>query len=71
MLYKIRCNSTHPLYGALPMPYVPVRVTGGALVAYLYTYEPPRYRTSQYRLTFISLSVSQWNYLADPVLDGV
>ena len=26
MLYKIRYNSMHPLYGALPEPYVPVRV---------------------------------------------
>ena len=30
MLYKIRCNPLHPLYGALPVPYVPVRVTRGA-----------------------------------------
>ena len=27
MLYKIRRNPMHPLYGALPVPYVPVRVT--------------------------------------------
>ena len=26
MLHKIRCNSMHPLYGALPVPYVPVRL---------------------------------------------
>ena len=26
ILYKIRCNPTHPLYGALPVPYVPVRL---------------------------------------------
>ena len=32
MLYKIRCNPNHPLNGALPGPYVPVRVTRGALV---------------------------------------
>ena len=31
MLYKIRCNPLHPLYGALPVPYVPVRVTHAAL----------------------------------------
>ena len=30
MLYKIRCNPVHPLNGALPGPYVPVRVTRGA-----------------------------------------
>ena len=33
MLYKIRCNPMHPLNGALPGPYVPMRVTRGALVA--------------------------------------
>ena len=26
MLYKIRCHPLHPLYGTLPVPYVPVRV---------------------------------------------
>ena len=30
MLYKIRCNPVHPLNGALPGPYVPVRVSRGA-----------------------------------------
>ena len=53
MLYKIRCNSMHPLCGALPMPYVPVRVERGAVIAHRYTYAPPRCRTSQYRRTFI------------------
>ena len=67
MLYKIGCNPVHPLNGALPGPYVPVRVTRGALVAHRYTYPPPRCRTSQYRRTFISLSVSLWNDLANPV----
>ena len=71
MLYKIRCNSMHPLNDALPGPYVPVRVTRGALVAHRYTYAPPRCRTSQYRWIFALLSVSLWNDLADPVFDGV
>ena len=31
VLYKSRCNQMHPLYGALPVLYVPVRVTGGAM----------------------------------------
>ena len=35
MLYKIRCKPKHPLWGALPVPYVPVRVTHGALIAHL------------------------------------
>ena len=48
-----------------------VRVTRGALIAYRYTYAPPRCRTSQYCRTFIPLSVSLWNDLVDPVFDGV
>ena len=71
MLYKIKCNPMHPLYGALPVPYVPVRVTRGAVIAHRYTYAPPRCRTSQYHSTFIPLSVSLWNDLSDPVFDGV
>ena len=45
MLEKIRCNPMHPLNGALPGPYVPVRVTRGALVAHRYTYAVPSCRT--------------------------
>ena len=71
MLYKIRCDPMHPLCGALPVPYVPVRVTRGAVIAHRFTYAPPRCRTSQYRRTFIPLSVSLWNDLSDPVFDGV
>ena len=61
----------HPLNGALPRPYVPVRVTRGALVSHRYTYAPPRCRTLQYSRTFIPFSVSLWNDLANPVFDGV
>ena len=71
MLYKIRCNPMHPLNGALPGPYVQVRVTRGSLVAHRYTYAPPRCRTLQYSRTFIPFSVSLWNDLANPVFDGV
>ena len=53
------------------MVSVPVRVTCGALVGHLYTYAPPRSRTLQYHRTFIILSVSLWNDLADPLFDGV
>ena len=60
-----------PLNGAQPGPYVPVRVTRGAVAAHRYTHAPPRCRTSQYSRTFISLSVSLWNDLANPVFDGV
>ena len=71
MLYKIGYNPMHPLNAALPSPFVPMRVTRGALVAYRYTYSPPRCRTSQFLLEFCSLSVSLWNDLADRVFDGV
>ena len=36
MLYKIMYNPIDPLNDALPGPYVPVRVTRGALVAHRY-----------------------------------
>ena len=71
MLYKIRCNPMHLLRGALPVPYVPVRVTRGAVIAHQFTYVPPLCRTSQYRRTFIRLPVSLWNDLSDPVFDAV
>ena len=71
MLYKIRCNPKHPLYGALPVPYVPVWVTCCAVITHRYTYVPPHCRTSQYRWTFIPLSVSLWNDLSDPMFDCV
>ena len=58
MLYKIRCNSMHPLYGALAVLCVSVQVTRSASIAHRYTYAPPRCRTSRYRRTFIPLSVS-------------
>ena len=59
------------LYGALPGSYMPVRVTRIALVAHRYTFSIHRCRTSQYWRTFIPLSVSLQNDLADPVFDGV
>ena len=66
MLYKFVCNWMQPLYGILPVPYMPVRVTRGAyLVAHRYTYAPPRCKISQSRLS-ISLE-----HLADSVFDGV
>ena len=41
MLYNIRYDPMHPLCGALPVPYVSVRVTRGALNAHRYTYAHP------------------------------
>ena len=67
MIFKIKSNPMHPLIGVLPLLYVPVRVTRGALVAHRHSFAPPRFRTSQYRRTFVSL----WNDLGDHVFDGV
>ena len=71
MIYKIRCNPVHPLNGDLPGPYVPARVTRGALAAHRYTYAQPRCRTLQNSRTFIPFSVTLWNDLASSVYDGV
>ena len=61
MMYKISCNTIHPLYGALPVLYVPVRVTRSAnLFA-----EGPR---SAAVLLFSCQYL--WIDLADTVLDG-
>ena len=62
MLYKISCNPVHPLNGALPGPYLPVRVTRSALVTHQYTYGPPRCRTSQYSRIFIPPTILQTPY---------
>ena len=70
-LFKIKSNIMYPLSGALPLSYVPARVNRGALVAHRHSFAPPRCRTSQYRRTFVSLSVYFWNDLSDPVFDGV
>ena len=71
MLFKIKSTPMHPFSGALPLPYVPARVTRGALVAHRHSFAPPRCWTSQYLRSFVSHSVSIWNDLSDPVFDGV
>ena len=71
MMYEIGCNLMHHLYGVLSVTYATVWVTRGALVVHRYTYAPLRCRTSRYRRTFIPVSVSLWNDLADPVIDYV
>ena len=66
MIFKIESNPRYPLSGVLPLPYVPARVTHGALVTHRHSFVP-----SQYRRTFVPLSVSLWNDLSDPVFHGV
>ena len=67
MLFKIKSSPIHPSSGALPLPYFPARVTRGALVPHMYSFVLPRYGTSQYRRTFVYLSVYLWNDLSNPV----
>ena len=71
MLFKIKSNPMHPLFGAMPLPYVPARVTRGALVTKRHSFAPPRCRTSHHHRTFVLLSLSLWNDFSDPVYDGM
>ena len=67
-------NSMQPLHGALPEQYVPVRVSSSALIGCLHIgilMSSSLQIQTVYIRTFISLSLSLWNYLADPVFDGV
>ena len=61
----------HPFSAALPLSNVQARVTRGALVAHRHSFAPPRCMTSQYRRSFVPLSVSLWDDISDPVFDGV
>ena len=65
VLYKTRCSTEH-LYGALPGPYVPVRLWPhiGTLMRRIAA--EPRSTTG---LLFLSFSL--WNDLANPIFDGV
>ena len=44
MLFKIKSNPMHPLSCALPLPYVPARVTRGALIAHRHSFASPHCR---------------------------
>ena len=74
----IRSGVTRCTLIMVPVVIMPVLVCASAvctrcfnLVVHRYTYTLPHSRTSQYRDTFMPLSVSLWNDLADPVFDGV
>ena len=51
------------MYSCIPVPYVLMRDTRGALAGHRYPYVPPSCRASQYRFTFIPITGSQWNDL--------
>ena len=53
ILFKIKSNQMHSLSGALTLPYVPARVTRGALVACGHPIALHRCRTSQNRRTYV------------------
>ena len=71
MIFNIKSNPMHPLSSALPLPYVPARVARSTLVAHRHSFVPTTSRTSQYHRSYVSLSVSLWNDLSDPVFYGV
>ena len=47
MLFKIKSNQIHLLSGALPLPYMSVRVTRGFLAAHGHSFTYPGCRTTQ------------------------
>ena len=53
-LFKTKSKTMHPPSGALPLPYVPARVTRGSLVPHLHSFAIPRCRTSEYRIPLCS-----------------
>ena len=57
-----KCNSMHPLYGAIPVPYLPALVTLVSLVAHRYDYAPLPCRTLQYRITLFYPLSMVWNW---------
>ena len=60
MLYKIRCIPMHPLYGALPVPYVAVRVTRSAGTSVnLYASQLQNLAVSQDFYSLVSISVER------------
>ena len=61
----------HPLNGALAGPYMPVRVTRGALVRHRYTLCTASLQNLAVQQDFYSPLGSLWNDLANPVFDGV
>ena len=61
MLYKIRSNPLHPLYGALSVPYVPVWVTSGAdrISVHLFASSLQNLAVSQDFYSFVIISVER------------
>ena len=63
MLYKIRCNPFYPLYGALPVPYVPVRVIhGDVMVIHGPAIQNLAVQQGFYSIFSISMERSKWSF---------
>ena len=65
---KMSCNPMHSLFGAQPVPYVPVRITRDSRSVHLCTSSLQNLAGPQ---AFFALSVSLWNDHGYPVFDGV
>ena len=70
MMYKIRCNPKHPLYGELPVPYLTLQVKCCALVTHWFTYAATRSTAwllfpSQYifGMFLVTLYSMMWDWL--------
>ena len=74
MVYKIRCNPMHPIYGTLPVLYVPVRITRSAVVEHRYIYMrllAVEHEVPCTGLLYPSHCLCETILHADPVFDGV
>ena len=56
MFYKIRANGDHPVNQWIPPPFVPSRLTSGAVAAHGQSVTLLQARTSQFARTFICSS---------------
>ena len=74
---EIRSNPMHPLSGALPLLYVPARVTRGALVAHKHSFAPPHIAEALcpslclFETILVTLCLMVWDWLvsrAEPML---
>ena len=59
MMYKIMCNPLHLLYGAFPVPYVPVRDTRSATSAHLCASSLQNLAVEQNFYSLFSISVER------------
>ena len=68
MFYKIRANSDHPVNQWMTPPFVPSRLTRGAVAAHGQSVTLRRAKTSKFARTFVS---RLWNGLTSAVFDEV